>query len=220
VAPADLDGDGRISFEEAHLAAVVHEATQDVPVSSSEELLRRSRPDWVTDAKADTRPISEHLKLARPTVREAARRLMASVGKDGGISIRELRRLAVEARADGRVAVAEERARVARLAAHAALRREAGATPLPDGPAGLALVVLGHARVAAWRDGARIALDALLAAEGEAERTRVEVEEREARLIRLARLTELSLLERRAVGEAPELARDAARVRACEASTL
>ena len=217
---ADLDGDGRVSLEEAHLWAVVHEATQDVPVTSSEELLRRSRPAWVAEAKADERPIGEHLAHARPTVRVAAQRLLASIGLDASVSIRSLRRLAGEIRASDRVARAEERARVARQAAHAALAREAGGTPLPDGPAGLALVVLGHARVSAWRDGARPALDASLAAEAEAERARVDVEEREARHLRLARLAELSLLERRAETTDAPLARDAARVRSCEATTM
>ena len=64
---ADLDGDGAISLAEAHSYARVHDATIDVPVSSSEAFLRQTLGDRAPRVTGMT--LSALTKGARPTER-------------------------------------------------------------------------------------------------------------------------------------------------------
>jgi hypothetical protein len=219
---ADLDGDGRVTFEEAHLSAVVNERTQDVPVTSSEELLRRARPAWVEDASLDETPLSALLAPARPVLRMAASTLLTALGLPPTVTVRELheRAVAVKSTCWPGLCEAEDRAKEARTRAHLALARAASGVTVPLRPASLALVLLGRARVEQWTAHAEPHFSEAIRLDGEVERLRLDYETFEARLVRLARLAELALLERRVVEEGSSLSATYSRVRTCETSGL
>jgi hypothetical protein len=79
VASADYDGDGRVSFAEAHAFAKVDGETTDWPVSTSEIWLRRhaSSDD---EAEIASRPIRELLREARPEQRYVVESLGQRLG--------------------------------------------------------------------------------------------------------------------------------------------
>jgi len=79
VASADYDGDGRVSFAEAHAFAKVDGETSDWPVSTSEIFLRRhaSRDD---EEEIAAQPIRELLRGARPEQRHVVESISARLG--------------------------------------------------------------------------------------------------------------------------------------------
>jgi hypothetical protein len=216
---ADLDGDGQVTFEEAHLAAIALEHTMDVPVSTSEELLRRSRPEWLVQAENDGRPMREVLAYARVPLARTAEALARSLHLRDVVTVRDLHRM-VDFESDRcfpGLCEAEEALPIARARAHEALLANGGAR-VPRGAAALALIAMGPGKVDAMIAAAQPHFDAVLALEAGVERLRQAAEDREARLLRLARLLVLTQLEQRATKAGGPLADALARVRACETS--
>jgi hypothetical protein len=219
---ADADGDGRVSFEEAHFAAVALERTQDVPVSTSEELLRRGRPAWVSEAIADPRPLSALFAGGRPALVAAAASLARSLGLREGASAADLvleaergKDLCWPGLCEAEVAFAH-----ARTEAQQALRLAAQGTPMPEPIPALVLATIGRARLDTWVAAAQPHFDRLLSLDREIERLRTEAESHDARVLRLRRLIELQAAERRLEREGGELLAAYRRVQACEASGL
>jgi hypothetical protein len=79
VASADYDGDGRVSYAEAHAFAKVDGETPDLPLSTSEDWLQRraSRKDLRRFVSA---PIAEVSRTGRPEQRYVVESLMKKVG--------------------------------------------------------------------------------------------------------------------------------------------
>ncbi|HEU4405247.1 MAG TPA: hypothetical protein VFS43_08150 [Polyangiaceae bacterium] len=219
---ADLDGDGRVSYEEAHLAAIRWEQTMDVPVSSSEELLRRRYDDLVRDLASDRRPIADLMADARVELRTVAAALSAALELPRSTSLRAIRRRHEEASARCWPGLCEAESLLtgARLRAHHALRRSAaelGLTPPSQRP-DLTLALLGPERTSALMNAARADIERVEKLDALVDRLRLASETYEARLERLRRLVELHLLERRARAETGPFRRAYERVRACETS--
>jgi hypothetical protein len=82
VASADYDGDGRVSFAEAHAFAKVDGETSDWPVSTSEIWLQRQASRDDEDELAE-RPIRELMREARPEQRH----VIESLGRRLGIEL-------------------------------------------------------------------------------------------------------------------------------------
>jgi hypothetical protein len=220
--PADLDGDGRVSYEEAHLAAVQWERTMDVPVSTSEELLRRHYEGLLRDAAFDRRPVVDVLADARSELRAVAAALADALELPRSTSLRALRRRRDEASARCWPGLCEAEAQLtgARLRAHQALRRAAADLGLsaPAHRPDLTLALLGHERATALVNAARAELERVEHLDALVDRLRLASETYEARLERLRRLVELHLLERRVRAESGPFRDAYDRVRACETS--
>jgi len=79
VASADYDGDGRVSYAEAHAFAKVDEETPDLPLSTSEAWLQRraSRRDV---RRLLSMPIHEVARTGRPEQRHVVEALLKKVG--------------------------------------------------------------------------------------------------------------------------------------------
>jgi hypothetical protein len=79
VASADYDGDGRVSYAEAHAFAKVDDETTDLPISTSEAWLQRrsSRRDRRRILQA---PIREVLRTGRPEQRHVVESLLRKLG--------------------------------------------------------------------------------------------------------------------------------------------
>jgi len=88
VASADYDGDGRISFAEAHAFAKVDARTFDWPVSTAEVWLQRqaSREE---ELEVSARPILELLPRARPEQRHVIEALAQRLGLELGLSLEQ-----------------------------------------------------------------------------------------------------------------------------------
>jgi hypothetical protein len=88
VASADYDGDGRVSFAEAHAFAKVDARTPDWPVSTSEVWLQRqaSRQE---EQEVSARPILEQLTGARPEQRHVIEALARRLGLELGLSLNQ-----------------------------------------------------------------------------------------------------------------------------------
>lgn len=213
---ADADGDGRVSYEEAHFAAIALERTQDVPVSTSEEFLRRRYPD--VPYTGESTPYERLLAGARPALRGAALALLQVTATPPRSTMAELRRRldALEERCWPGLCEAEEQLAAAQQRAHEALRRGAGEGR--EGPAARLLEGAGEAAVERWIEGAQPHVDEVLRLDARVEALQVEAETQEARLLRLLRMGELQILERRAAreGGAPWAAYQ--RLRRCEAA--
>ncbi|HEU4535483.1 MAG TPA: hypothetical protein VFS00_15245 [Polyangiaceae bacterium] len=219
---ADLNDDGRVSYEEAHFAAVRWEQTMDVPVSTSEEMLRRRYEASLRELAADRRPIAEVMADARVELRAVAASLAAALELPRSTSLRALRRRHDEAlaRCWPGLCEAESALTGARLRAHQTLRRNAaefGLSPPSQRP-DLTLALLGPERAGALLNAARPDLERVARYDALVDRLRLASETYEARLERLRRVVELHLLERRARSEAGPFRQAYERVRACEAS--
>ncbi len=219
---ADLDGDGRVSYEEAHWAAVRHEQTMDVPVSSSEELLRRRYDDALREFASDRRPLVDLLADARVELRGVAQALLSALELPRSTSLRALRRRHDETanRCWPGLCETESLLTGARLRAHQSLRRSAaelGLSPPTQRP-DLTLALLGPERVGALINAARPDVERVERLDALVDRLRLASETYEARLERLRRVVELHLLERRVRAEAGPFRRAYERVRACETS--
>ena len=215
---ADLDGDGRVSFEEAHLAAIREERTLDVPVSSSEEYLRRARPAFLTAAANDRRSVAEILRGARPALRATANAVLSSIDVPPTATMSDLRARMdrLSARCWPGLCEADDALHDARTKAHVALRAAAQGTTVQLNPPSLALVLLGRARLEQWIKAAEPSFDRALQLDIDVERLRTESENAEARLLRVVRLVELSVAEESLRAEGGEVAAAYARIRACE----
>jgi hypothetical protein len=219
---ADLDGDGRVSYEEAHLAAVRHEQTMDVPVSSSEELLRRRYDDVLREAAASQRPVVELMANARPALRAVASALASALELPRSASLRTLRKRHDEAatRCWPGLCEAESRLADARARAHQTLRRSAaefGLAP-PSRRPDFTLALLGPERAGALINPARADVERVERLDALVDRLRLASETHEARLVRLRRLVELHLLEQRVQSETGPFRKAYDRMRACETS--
>lgn len=219
---ADLDGDGHVSYEEAHLAAIRWEQTMDVPVSSSEELLRRRYDDLLRDLGSDRRPIADLMADARVELRTVAAALGAALELPRSTTLRSLRRRHDEASARcwPGLCEAESLLNGARMRAHQSLRRSAaelGLTPPSQRP-DLTLALLGPERAAALINAARADIERVEHLDALVDRLRMASETYEARHERLRRLVELHLLERRVRNETGPFRKAYDRLRACETS--
>jgi hypothetical protein len=213
---ADADGDGRVSFEEAHFAAIALEQTQDVPVSTSEELLRRAHPDW--PHTEESAPYERLLEGARPALRAAALALLSASSTPPRATLAEIRRKLewIQERYQGRRLEAEEQLAAAKLRAHEALRRAAGPV-WGKSPAEL-LERVGETTVKQWIQTAQPHFDEALRQDARAEALLMEAETHQAQLLRLLRMGELQAMERRAAREGGALWSSYLRLRRCEAS--
>jgi hypothetical protein len=219
---ADLDRDGEVSFDEAQAAATRLAETQDVPVRTSEEFLRQSRPIWLSLAEIDPRPVETAIAASRPAVQAEVRALLGAERLPGSVSVfdlhqqvEQLRRLCWPGLCE-----AEERLGAVRIEAHQRLRQASEGAIVPRSRAALVLAAAGPERMARWIERAQPAFDEMIRLDGEIERLRIQAETREARLLRVARLVENEQLERRAHDEGGALWEAYERLRACESSGL
>jgi hypothetical protein len=219
---ADLNDDGRVSFEEAHFAAIRWEQTMDVPVSTSEEMLRRRYDAQLREFATDRRPLAELMGDARVELRTVAAALTSALELPRGTSLRALRRRHDEAVARCWPGLCEAESALvnARQRAHQSLRRNAaefGLSPPSQRP-DLTLALLGPERAGALLNATRPDLERVERYDALVDRLRLASETYEARLERLRRIVELHLLERRARAEAGPFRQAYERVRTCEAS--
>ena len=214
---ADADGDGRVSYEEAHFAAITLEQTQDVPVSTSEEMLRQAHPDWLA-AASGAEPFSQLLTDARPALRRAAEALLQATQTPPSAGLDSLRgRLeAIETLCWPGLCEADDALTAAKVRAHQALRALEPSVPLLAPPEMLGK--LGEAHVASLLDRARSEVEAVVAAERATDEALAASETHTGRLRRLIRLGELQQLERRARAAQDPLWSSVQRVRRCEVS--
>jgi hypothetical protein len=218
---ADRDGDGVVSYDEAHAYALIRDETTDVPVSSSEEYLRRAFAPWLARATAGRTAVRAFLPAARPMVRDTAHALLTAAGLDDTVSFSTLARDARARRARCAPALCEtlDALDAARAGAHAALREAVLAHRIPGvvspdvtslhAPAADALVRAGQPYLAAI-ERLEDAADALARAD----------DRDEARLERIRRLAELAALEAHVREVGGEVLANYERIRRCEASTL
>ena len=83
VDPPDFDGDGHVSFAEAHAYVQLHSDTIDIPVCTSEILLRaysKTRMDGVDDLITPEAPFDKLTASATPRAEGGARRAVQAVG--------------------------------------------------------------------------------------------------------------------------------------------
>ncbi|EYF08531.1 hypothetical protein [Chondromyces apiculatus] len=78
---ADFDGDKQVGMHEAYAYAVIHQATSDVPIATSDVFLRRFVP--TPDRETMTTPYSKVLAWARPAERAALEALAKELGLRG-----------------------------------------------------------------------------------------------------------------------------------------
>ncbi|MCU0655975.1 MAG: hypothetical protein MUF64_12180 [Polyangiaceae bacterium] len=214
---ADFDGDGRVSFEEAHLAAVTLAETQDVPVASSEEWLRRARPGWL--ALDEEVPVEKFLTGAPPAQRAAAEALLRATGQRPSVTRSRLQALLESLPPCGHgLCEAEDALAEAQRRAHAAMRKVAGAPPRGHPTPEELLQKLGDEQVERWAQAARLALDEVERLDVLVEQLRARVEAQQGRLLRLLRLAEWMALEARAAREGGALWSSYERLRRCENS--
>ncbi len=69
VAPPDYNGDGHVSFAEAHAYVLLHSDTVDVPVTTSDVLLRQFSRQSGTDLLSADGPFEEMIQHASPSQR-------------------------------------------------------------------------------------------------------------------------------------------------------
>jgi hypothetical protein len=219
--PADLDGDGAITLSEAHFAAVLLEDTMDVPVTTSEELLRRERAEWLALLDRDATAIGTLLDVARAPLRQVGERLLQQLGAPRSTPIRRLDDWLDEAE-DGcfpGFCEAIDEALALRQQIHGGLARTASFPP-PTDRADWTLATIGSARIDAWVQKGAPELARLLRVEGEIARLRAASESLDGRRRRLLRLIELVWLERVLRRQGGPLLSAYERVRACEDSRL
>ena len=86
VSGCDYDGDGQVSFEEAHAYAILVSRNIDIPVKTSDAFLRAhsaQRSEEKENLLAVDTPYSELLKRARPVEREVLEGLSKQLGVGG-----------------------------------------------------------------------------------------------------------------------------------------
>jgi hypothetical protein len=218
---ADLDGDGAVSLEEAHYAAVILEDTMDVPITTSEDLLRRERAHWLSALDREGTSIASLLGVARPTLAHVGRALAARLGIRTSWSVAQLD-VAIEEADRGCLpgfCEALQEAKDLRRTVHQKLRT-APPFPLPTTRPDLTLALVGGERIDGWIAQRAPELDRLLAVEGDVARLRAASESLEGRQLRLLRVLELIWLERVLRGEKDGLGAAYDRLRACETSRL
>jgi hypothetical protein len=218
---ADLDGDGVVTLSEAHFAAVLLEDTMDVPVTTSEELLRRERAEWLAMLDRDATAIGTLLDVARPALRQVGERLLAALGASRGTSLRTFDDWLDEAEEGCFPGFCEalEQASLLRQRLHVGLQK-AATFPPPTDRVDWTLASVGGARIDAWIQKGAPELGRLLEVEGEIARLRAASESQEGRRRRLVRLAELIWLERVLQRQRGPLLTAYERVRACEESRL
>lgn len=86
VASADHDGDGRVSYAEAHAFAKVDDESTDLPISTSEAWLQR-RATWRNRRHIVTTPIQEVLSTGRPEQRYVVESLVRKLGMRPELSL-------------------------------------------------------------------------------------------------------------------------------------
>jgi hypothetical protein len=79
VASADHDGDGRVSYAEAHAFAKVDDESTDLPISTSEAWLQR-RARWQHRRRVVTTSIQEVMRTGRPEQRYVVESLVRKLG--------------------------------------------------------------------------------------------------------------------------------------------
>jgi hypothetical protein len=218
---ADRDGDGVVTYEEAHVYALLRDETTDVPVSSSEEYLRRVYSAWLARSTAGRTTVRTYLAGARPMVRDTAQALITAAGLDDTATFTGLARDARTRRTRCAPALCEtlDALDAARAGAHTALRDgvlahripgvvSADVTSLPA-PAADALVRAAQPYLAAIERLEETA-DGLARAD----------DRDEARLERIRRLAELAALEAHAREVGGEVLANYERIRRCEGSSL
>lgn len=220
-AAADLDGDGAVSLEEAHFAAVLLEDTMDVPVTTSEELLRRERGRWLSALDRRGTRITSLLAAGRPMLQRVGNALHHRLALSPDTTLGDLDDALDEGESGCFPGFCEAVARAGELRrqVHEGLRR--GATfPPPEARPNLTLGTLGSAAVDAWIARAAPDFEELLRVEASVDRLRAQSESLEGRRLRLVRLVELVWLERALRGERDPLVHDYDRIRACEGARL
>ena len=80
VASADYDGNGQISYREAHAFAKIDEETSDRPISTLEAWLQRQIPEVWVDITLRQSPVQEWLEVARPEQVAVIRNLSDRLG--------------------------------------------------------------------------------------------------------------------------------------------
>ena len=221
VLDADRNHDGSVSFDEAHLYALVRDETTDVPVSSSEEYLRRAYSAWLTRLRTARTPIREWLSSARPEIRDTAERLLDSVGRDDSTTLATLAHDARVRRTTYAPALREtlDALDAARASAHTSLRAAVAAHRIPGVAAGniTTLPVPAADRLVAAAEPYLSAIERLEATADELQRADDRVE---ARLERIRRLAELAALEAHAGSAGGDVQAAFGRIRRCETSAV
>jgi Peptidase C13 family len=104
VAPPDYDGDGKVSFAEAHAYTVLSSDTIDIPVKTSDAFLRAfstSKPDKTKpDLLTIDSPYDVLLAAASPIDRAVLEGLSAQLGLTGGSRAQAARDLALKTQKD------------------------------------------------------------------------------------------------------------------------
>lgn len=220
--PADLDADGVVTLEEAHYAATILEDTMDVPVSTTEELLRRERGHWLSGLDRDAFTVQAVLAAGRPALRRVGAELARSLGIDPtSTTIAALDRALREADEGCHPGFCEAIERAGALRSQISRSLGVGAPfPRPTDRPDLTLALAGSARVDQWIAERAPDFDELLRVEAEVLRLRVQSESLEGRRLRLVRLLERVWLERvlRLQHDPLEAAFD--KILACERSRL
>lgn len=88
MASADHDGDGRVSYAEAHAFAKVDDEGTDLPISTSEAWLQR-RATWRSRRRIVTTPIQEVMRTGRPEQRYVVESLVRKLGMRPELSLRD-----------------------------------------------------------------------------------------------------------------------------------
>ncbi|MCY1075193.1 Caspase domain-containing protein [Archangium lansingense] len=88
VTSADYDGDGRVSYAEAHAFAKVDGETTDLPISTSESWLQR-RVKRRDRSRLTSAPIQEVMRSGRPAQRYVVESLVRKLGLLPGLSLRD-----------------------------------------------------------------------------------------------------------------------------------
>lgn len=220
--PADLDGDGAVDLEEAHYAATLLEDTMDVPVTTSEELLRRERGHWLAALDRDGTTIASLLAAGRPALRHVGTELARTLAIDAATtSLGSVDRALQEADAGCYPGFCEtiEQANELRASISRSLRQGAPFPPPTNRP-DLTLALAGAERVDRWIAERAPDFDRLLRLEAEVMRLRVLSESLEGRRMRLVRLVERIWLERVLRAERDPIQAAYDRIHACERSRL
>lgn len=219
LADADADGDGVVQYDEAHLYALARDGSTDVPVCTSEQLLRDAlgRP---AAPRVQSSVLSE-LTSARPALLRLARLLLSALALPESTTREELDRAARQLRAQCPPGLCETEDAIAatRRGGHRALRLAFGPPPNEDAEPEALFRSLDAARLARMEALARPWVEALRAQLQAHESLDREYSRQEALRERLRRVAEWALLEARAQAQGGALWAEYQRLRACEHSS-
>ncbi len=217
---ADRDGDGAVSYDEAHSYALLRDETTDVPTSSSEEFLRGRYRAWLSRATAGRVAVRAALGSARASVRDVAHALLTAAGLDDTVTFADLARDARARRTRCAPALCEtlDAADAARAAAHTALRdavlaHRVGGVNSPD------VTALPATAADALVRAAQPYLGAIERLEDTADALARADDRDEARLERIRRLAELAALEAHAREVGGDTLAAFERIRRCETTS-